>query len=227
MTLAGDMSAFAHYRQALAHVLWLGGTPCSGKTSVTKLLAGQYAVQVYHYDRHEKTHSARSDPERQPHLHADSTLTMDERWLRRPVETMVAATLAAWRERCEFVIADLLALPGTAPILAEGPGLLPDCVAPFLTSPQQAIWLIPTEAFKRATQATRGGAPANLTSDPARAYGNLIALDLRLAAHVKTRAGNLGLTVLDVDGTRSLAETAALVAAHFALAAGATALPAG
>jgi hypothetical protein len=225
VAIASDTPAFAHYRQALAHVLWLGGTPCSGKTSVAKLLAEQYAVQVYHYDRHEKAHIARSDPERQPWLHADSALTMDERWLQRPVETMVAATLAAWQERCEFVIADLLALPGTAPILAEGPGLLPDCVAPFLTSPQQAIWLIPTAAFKRATQPTRGGAPANLTSDPAQAYDNLIALDLRLAAHVKTRAGNLGLSALDVDGTRSLADTAALVAAHLGLAAGATALP--
>ncbi|MGN6810275.1 MAG: hypothetical protein ACTHMP_05330, partial [Thermomicrobiales bacterium] len=136
MAIAGDRPAFAHRRQALTHVLWLGGTPCSGKTSVTKLLAEQYAVQVYHYDRHEKTHIARSNPERQPFLHADSTLTMDERWLSRPVETMVAATLAAWRERFKFVIADLLALPRTPPVLAEGPGVLPNGVAPLLASPQ-------------------------------------------------------------------------------------------
>jgi hypothetical protein len=227
VAIADDTQAFTHYRRALAHVLWLGGTPCSGKTSVTKLLAEQYAVQVYHYDWHEKTHIARSDPERQPFLHAGGTLTMDERWLQRPVETMAAATLAAWQERFEFVTADLLGLPRTPPILAEGPGLLPDCVAPLLTSPQQAIWLIPTEAFKRATQPKRGGAPANQTSDPARAYDNVIALDLRLAAHVKEQAGDLGLTVLDVDGTHSLAETAALVAVHFALAARTADSPAG
>jgi len=133
--------------------------------------------------------------------------------------------LAAWRERFEMVVADLLALPRTPPVLAEGPGLLPGCVAPRLTSRRQAIWLVPTEAFKRATQPTRGGAPANQTSDHARAYDNLIALDLRLAAYVKERAVDLGLPVLDVDGTRPLADTAVLVAEHFALAARATDRP--
>jgi hypothetical protein len=216
---------FVAHRQGLAHVLWLGGTPCSGKTSVAKLLAEQYAVQVYHYDRHERAHLARSSPEQHPFQVAESALTMDERWVLRPVEGMMQATLAAWRERFEMVVADLLALPRTPPVLAEGPGLLPGCVAPLLTSRRQAIWLVPTEAFKRATQPTRGGAPANQTSDHARAYDNLIALDLRLAAYVKERAVDLGLPVLDVDGTRSLAGTAVLVAEHFALAARATDRP--
>ncbi len=116
-----------------------------------------------------------------------------------------------------MVIDDLLEIPGTAPILAEGPGLLPLSVAPCLLHPQQALWLVPTEAFKRATQPTRGGAPANQTSDPARAYRNLIDLDLQLAANVQQQARTLGLTVFEVDGTKSIEEMALLAAHHFGL----------
>ena len=211
------MQAHHAHREALAHVLWLGGTPCSGKTSVARRLADSYALRLYHYDRHERAHAALGHPERHPAMREYAAMTPDQRWVLRPVAEMVRAMAAAWAERFEMVIDDLLALPGAAPVLAEGPGLLPECVAPLLASPRQAIWLVPTEAFKRATQPTRGAAPMDRTSDPQRAYRNLIALDLQLAVDVKRRAGELGLTVLDVDGTRSIDEVAAAVARHFGL----------
>ena len=130
---------------------------------------------------------------------------------------MVEATTAVWRERFAMVIADLLALPATSPILAEGPGLLPADVAPLLTLSRQAIWLVPTEEFKRATQPKRGDGPASQTRDPVRAYDNLIALDLQLAAGVQASAGELGLTVLEIDGSRSIADMAIIVAQYFGL----------
>ena len=37
-------------RQRLSHVLWVGGSPCAGKSSVTKFLGRRYGVQTYHVD---------------------------------------------------------------------------------------------------------------------------------------------------------------------------------
>ena len=214
-----DLSAdeLDRLRHRLGHVLWLGGTPCSGKSAVAQQLIARYPVQLYHYDRYEQAHLARRDPARHPAFCADAALSMDNRWVQRVVDEMVRATTAVWHERFAMVIDDLLALPATAPILAEGPGLLPADVAPLLTTPRQAIWLVPTEAFKRATQPTRGGGPVNQTSDPARAYQHLIDLDLQLAVDVRRHAEELGLTVLMVDGSRSIADTGTFVAQHFGL----------
>jgi len=209
------MSPISEQRQNLAHVLWLGGSPCSGKTSISKRLIERYGFQLYHYDKQEKPHIARSSPEHHPAMCAYAAMSMDERWVHRPVDQMVHATEVAWLERFGMVIDDLLDLPDATPILAEGPGLLPMAVAPLLQRPQQALWLVPTEAFKRATQPTRGGAPANQTSDPSRAYRNLIDLDLQLATNVKRQARELGLTVLEVDGTKSIDQMAMLAARHF------------
>lgn len=204
-------------RQRLAHVLWLGGTPCSGKTSVAKRLVERHGLQYYHYDKQENQHIARSYPEQHPFMCEHTAISMDERWVHRPVAQMVRATEAAWIERFEMVVDDLLDLPDMPPVLAEGPGLLPASVTPLLQRPQQAVWLVPTEAFKRATQPTRGGAPADQTGDPDRAYRKLIDLDLRLATNVKSRARAIGLTVFEVDGTKSIDEIASLVAEHFRL----------
>ncbi len=38
-------------RSVLAHVLWIGGAPDAGKTSIANLLAEKHQLQVYHFDR--------------------------------------------------------------------------------------------------------------------------------------------------------------------------------
>ena len=57
-------------KRALAHVLWIGGPPDAGKTSIAQLLARKYKLQVYRFDRREMDHIARADPARQPALAA-------------------------------------------------------------------------------------------------------------------------------------------------------------
>ncbi len=43
-------------KHRLRHVLWIGGSPDSGKTSIASELARKYGLQVYHFDRHEMEH---------------------------------------------------------------------------------------------------------------------------------------------------------------------------
>lgn len=212
------MSSERTLQRALAHVLWIGGAPDAGKTSIANLLAEKHSLQVYHFDRHEPAHFARATADEHPALYAahPAQMTPDERWVRHPVERMVRQTIASWTERCGMAIEDLLAMPKQSMIVAEGPGFFPACVAPLMVHPHQAIWLVPTEAFKRESAARRNKLTArNETSDPARAQRNWYARDLGLVAHVTRGAQDYGLTLLTVDGAQSLDEMAALVAAHF------------
>jgi hypothetical protein len=206
-------------RAALAHVLWIGGAPDAGKTSIASLLAEKYQLPVYHFDRHEPAHFARANPRQHPALFAAHPMRMtpDERWVQQPVARMVQQTIASWSERCGMVVEDLLAMPKQPMIVAEGPGFFPECIAPLMSHPHQAIWLVPTEPFKQASAARRDKPSARFeTSDPARAQRNWYARDLGLVAHVTQGAEKYDLTLLTVDGSRSLAEMAALVEAHFA-----------
>ena len=206
-------------RTALGHVLWIGGAPDAGKTSIANLLAEKYQLQVYHFDRHEPAHFDRATPTEHPALYAahPARMTPDERWVRHAVERMVRETIASWTERCGMAIEDLLVMPSRPMIVAEGPGFFPECIAPLMRDARQAIWLQPTESFKQASAARRNKlTPRYETSDPARAQRNWYARDLGLVAHVAREANTRGLTLLTVDGATSLDEMAALVEAHFA-----------
>src|SRR4051794_24655625 len=90
-----------------------------------------------------------------PLLRAFEAMTMDERWLLRSPEAMLATFHWYAGEGFHLVVEDLRALrradPAT-PVLAEGFRLLPDLVAP-LAEPGAAVWLLPTPAFREAALA--------------------------------------------------------------------------
>jgi len=201
------MSDLASHRPALARVFWIGGAPDAGKTSVATALARRHGFPVYHFDRHELAHFTRATPELQPALWAahPDRMTTEERWLGAPPEELAAQTIACWSERCLMAFDDLAAISGDGPIIAEGPGFFPQLVAPFLTDPRNAIWLIPDEAFKRRSALARGK-PGNRheTSDPNRATANLIARDLLMGACIRRQCQALGLLAITITGAESI-----------------------
>ncbi len=204
---------------ALGHVLWIGGSPCAGKTSISDRLAQTYQLQVYHFDRTEREHIARRIAQGGARLTAFLSQSMDERWLKRSPEVMAQSVISFWTERFHQVLEDLLALPQAPGIIAEGPGLFPECVFPCLSHPHQAIWLVPTDAFCTAIRQHRHAAGIDgfqQTSDPERAVRQLIERDHLLARYVKQQTEALHLPLYEVDGNRSLDEMTRLVEQHFA-----------
>jgi len=206
-------------KERLAHVLWLGGSPCSGKSSIARLLASEGQLRTYHCDDEFPRHQQRITPQQQPTMDKWTTTAWNELWM-QPPETLLAEAIAAYREHLAMVVDDLQALPGTAPILAEGTCLLPNEVHALLSHPRQAIWLVPTEEFQRAHYAKRGPWVQELVSQceqPEQAFQNWMDRDVAFAKWVEQSTGELGLRVVTVDGKRTIADNVQLVARHFGL----------
>lgn len=217
------MSDQSNLASALSHVLWIGGSPCAGKSTIGHTIARTHVFLGYHLDPMSRNHMARRLAAGDAKLAAFLKMTMDQRWLERSEEELVQEVLESWATECRLAIEDLLAMPKEWFIVAEG-NFFPECLSPYLSSPHQAIWLVPTATFceqirrhRNAEQAKRRAqhGVANEGSDPERRLRNLIQRDSWLANYVKQQAEKLHLPVYEVDGSHSLDEMTALVEKHF------------
>jgi hypothetical protein len=205
--------------QRLAHVLWMGGSPCSGKSSITQLLAGKYGLRTYHCDEAFTEHQQRITIHKQPMLHKWTHTVWAELWM-QPLDVLVEETIACYQEHFQLVVADLLLLPHSDPILVEGTCLLPSSVSPLLLRKEHAIWIVPTETFQVAHYPDRGAwveAILSECADPEEAFQNWMDRDAGFARWVLSKTNELGLKTVQVDGKRTIAENARLVADFFRL----------
>ncbi|GIH65214.1 hypothetical protein [Microbispora siamensis] len=217
-----DRLSIADIRRRLAHVRWIAGGAGAGKSTVTRALAERHDVLVYDGDRAELGYVHRCDPRRQPYLWTLLRTPTEDRWASRTAEEIFHAMPSLHGETFGFVLDDLLALPADRSVLVDDFRTLPREVAPLLTRPGHAVFLLPTPEF-------RARALGDRFADPARARANwgngdhAVALAKRLARdrlwdeEVRRQARELELPVLSVDGSRGVADLATELAAMFQL----------
>ncbi len=207
----------------MPRVLWIGGAQWAGKSTVANLLAARHPIVRYAYDYHDaRSHSdrARAEPERFPvfsgflrELDANPDLV----WVDPSPAEMAERVGAIFAERFEMVLEDLSALPDELTVVAEGWGLRPELVRPQLESPSEAVFLVPSEAFRQRQLMglDRAQALSASVSNPARAQQNRIERDRMLATEVVEGAAVHDLPVLVVDGTLDAGAVAAVVERQF------------
>ena len=201
----------------LAHVLWIGGAPDAGKTTIARLLAERHRWQWYPCDVHTQNHIARSDPTQLPATYAKLGKSIDARWVHPTPEELLLSIVAINDERFPLILADLRAMPTRPLILAEGPSLHPKLVAPVLTSRHQAVWLVPTAEFALASVARRDKLRgSDQSSDPERYRRNVLERNRLFAGYIRREVAARGGALIDVDGTQTVEEVARRVEEHFA-----------
>jgi hypothetical protein len=169
---------------------WIGGGTGSGKTTLTRILAGRHGLRVFPLDAFWYSHLARR-PEPEP--------APDEQWLGQTPAQQAAEFEALTRRRWPLILADLAALPPSPPIVVEGPQVLPDLVP----AGSPAVFLVSTPEFQRSVLERR---PLPDTADPPRALANRIEKDRLYAERVAALAHDRGFPVVRVDGSRPVTE---------------------
>jgi 2-phosphoglycerate kinase len=202
-------------RSQLRHVRWLGGGSGAGKSTIARRLAVQHGLEVYATDEVMADHAARAAPEETPYLSAFKRMDMNERWVSRSPETMLETFHWFRGEGFRAVVDDLLALPADRQVIAEGFRLLPHLIAPLLSEPGQAVWLLPTPTFRQRVFEARRGTAADIpgrTGDPERALRNLLERDRLFTDRLVAETKRLGLETVGVDIDTTEEELTALVA---------------
>jgi len=180
---------------------WIGGSPCSGKTTIARILAAARKVPLYSCDDAFERHAAG------PTFEKVSAMNIGDR-LAQPIEVQVEDVVRLCRDEFPLIVRDL----GDAG-LVEGAALLPELLAARDVPPDRAVWIVPTEDFQRRHYGRRAWAHDLLAAaaDPDRAFTRWMRRDAAFARLVADQARELGYPVVTVDGTVGAIEIAAAV----------------
>lgn len=190
-------------RDRLARVLWLGGMSGVGKTTAARALARRHDLRLYSFDAYNFAHAPRLPKERR---------TLDEIWV-----DMTPAELADWfeeksRERFPLVLADLLAFEDHAPVIVDGPQLLPELVAPLAASPEHVLYVVASRSVQEPLVRARGSGVSSEVRDPERAHLNRLGRDEELVRRLRAATVEHVFAIVEVQ---DVTETLPTIARHF------------
>jgi hypothetical protein len=210
-------------KDRLRHVYWLGGSPCSGKSTIATLIGQQSGVEVIHVDEAVSTRFGPYEADRQPCMFrwttqlASGAGTWDDLWM-RPVDALLAEVFECYAEQFDLLVSELISAPPRRAVLVEGNPLLPDRVVPLLSSSDHAMWLVADESFQRRVYPNRGAWVQQILSqctDPDKALQNWMDRDVAFAASVVNQVRRQNGKLLAVDGSSGLKENLRVVMDNF------------
>ncbi|MFN2469573.1 MAG: hypothetical protein ABR583_00990 [Gaiellaceae bacterium] len=188
----------------LPHVIWIGGPPGCGKTTIGRWLAHRYDLQSYNADAHTWEHHDRSLARADPAARRWEALSQDERWVMMEPPEMADFSLRLNAERFRNMVEDVRTLPREPMIVVEGTPLLPWLVEEDLADPASAVWLMPAPEFQRTRLLERPVTTWNATSDPEVARANRIERERLVGEAIERAAIDRRYRVLRVDETGDL-----------------------
>lgn len=199
-------------------IYWIGGSPCSGKSTVVDLLREKYGFDDFRCDSYMYAHMGKADPDNQPIMSKLSRMSWDEIWM-RPVELLIEEELAFYHEEFPMLLEEIERNKDGKPLLVEGNALLPDLLEAAGIDHQRIIYLIPSRDFQVSHYAKRAWKEEILKDcvSPEQAIQNWMDRDAGFGDKVFGRAVELDIRAIRVHAGLPLEEVAKTVENHFGL----------
>ncbi len=192
----------SHLQELFSQAYVLGGSPCSGKSTIAEMLVAKYGFVYYKADDHDPAHMQRCGPDKQPVMFKISTMSWDEIWSRSPSE-LLNDELAYYHERFPFILDDLCQLGLEKPVILEGAAFLPELVNQYPLRCTNVIYMVPTMEFQLHHYQQRPWIDAILKEcrDPQQAFDHWMKRDALFSQEVIHQAEASGFRVILVDGS--------------------------
>ena len=197
---------------------FIGGSPCSGKSTITEILAKKYDLYYFKVDDFLDKYIDMGASEGRPVCSRIKCMTPEETWMRDPM-VQCQEELSWYREVFDYVCEEINQIQNARGIIAEGAAYLPDLMKAINVPHNQYLSITPTKTFQVAHYSQREWVPYVLQdcSDKEKAFENWMERDALFAKDVQLQCKEAGYFSLVNNGEMVIDELVEMVERHFGL----------
>lgn len=201
----------------MANIYYIGGSPCSGKSTVTEILAAKYHLFYFKVDDFIDKYLKMGASKGYEICKKQDSLRADEIWMREPV-LQCQEELLYYKETFAFVLEDLMQIK-EKDIITEGAAYLPELMRKLNISNNRYISITPTRDFQISHYNKREWISFVLEgcSDKEKAFSNWMERDILFAKEVQKQCIKENYVSIINDGNIEVDEYVHRIAAHFGL----------
>jgi len=189
----------------MSKIYFIGGSPCSGKSTLASLLAEKHNLHYFKIDEKLDTYYKKGKEDNKPLCTKFLDMTAEEIWMRSP-EIQNTDELALYKEIFEYAIEDLEKLDAPNGIITEGALYLPELIKDLGISPKNYVAITPTKTFQWFHYPKRPWVEHVLAncSDKKLAFSNWMERDILFGGYVRLKAKELGYKTFLTDEFTSI-----------------------
>lgn len=202
----------------MINTYYIGGSPCSGKSTVTELIAEKFDLYYFKVDDLLDSYTELGTLKNYEICRKQKELTTEQIWMREP-ELQCKEELQFYEEIFEFVLQDLMVSTGKTGIITEGAAYLPSLMKGRKVPENRYLSITPTKEFQIFHYKQREWVPYVLEgcSNKEKAFENWMERDVLFAKEVRKQCEQEQYMSIVNDGTYSIEQLADIVAKHFGL----------
>lgn len=202
----------------MSKIYYIGGSPCSGKSTVAEILARTYHLYYFKVDDYLEKYMQEGALQGCEICKKVSGMSPEEIWMRDPA-TQCIEELQIYREIFPFILKDLSDLQEERDIITEGAAFLPELMYWTGVNGSEYISVTPSKEFQIEHYSKREWVPYVLEgcSDKELAFRNWMDRDVLFAENVRKQCEDYQYKSILNDGSRTVGELLNMVQIHFGL----------
>lgn len=202
----------------MSDIYYIGGSPCSGKSTVAEIIADKFGFHYYKVDDYLESFTIKGAKMHYPICTKQLKLSPEQIWMRDSV-LQNEEEVQYYHEIFEFIQTDLLKFQKPRPIITEGAAYLPQLMHQHNVTKKRYIAITPTKEFQISRYKEREWVSHVLEgcSDTKKAFENWMDRDMLFAHEVRRQCQVLNYSSILIDGAVAVNKIVSLICAHFDL----------
>jgi len=200
------------------NVYYIGGSPCSGKSTTAEILSKKYDLYYFKVDDYLDKYMQSGAEKSYETCKKVSGLSGDQIWMRDPM-LQCAEEFQWYEEVFEFIQGDLETISCKNGIITEGAAYLPKLMKSINVPYNRYISVTPGKEFQISHYSKREFVPYILRecSDKQKAFENWMERDILFAGRVQQQCKMVGYKSFINDGEVMVEDMVKMIEAHFEL----------